>query len=68
MVLLTGENWVVEIKRSSASVVSKGFHLAAADVEDVRKIVLAPVAAAYPMRDGIEVMDLLTAVSRVAEN
>ena len=68
MVLLTGENCVVEIKRSSASVVSKGFHLAAADLEDARKIVLAPVAAAYPMRDGIEVMDLLTAVSRVAEN
>ncbi len=63
-----GENWVVEIKRSSAPVVSKGFHLAAADVGAVRKIVLAPVAAAYPMRDGIEVMDLLTAVSRVAEN
>ena len=63
-----GENWVIEIKRSSAPVVSKGFHLAAADVGAVRKIVLAPVAAAYPMRDGIEVMDLLTAVSSVAEN
>ena len=63
-----GENWVVEIKRSSAPVVSKGFHLAAADVGAVRKIVLAPVTAAYPMRDGIEVMDLLTAVSAVARN
>ncbi len=63
-----GENWVVEIKRSSAPVVSKGFHLAAADVGAVRKIVVAPVATAYPMRDGIEVMDLLTAVSGVAEN
>ena len=63
-----GENWVVELKRSSAPVVSKGFHLAAVDVGAVRKIVLAPVAAAYPMRDGIEVMDLLTAVSSVAEN
>lgn len=68
MVLLTGENCVVEIKRSSASVVSKGFHLAAADLEDARKIVLAPVAAAYPIRDGIKVMNPLTAVSRVAEN
>lgn len=63
-----GENWVIEIKRSSAPVVSKGFHLAATDVEAARKIVVAPVAAPYPMRDGIEVMDLLTAVARVAES
>ena len=62
-----GENWVVEVKRSSAPVVSKGFHLAADDVGAARKIVVAPVAAPYPMRDGVEAMDLLTAVARVAE-
>ena len=62
-----GENWVVEVKRSSAPVVSKGFHLAADDVGAARKIVVAPVAAPYPMRDGVEAMDLVTAVARVAE-
>lgn len=61
-----GETWVVEIKRSSAPTVSKGFHLAAADVGATRKLLVAPVAAPYPMRDGIEVMDPLNAAARVA--
>lgn len=61
-----GETWVVEIKRATAPTVSKGFHTAAADVGAVRKWLVAPVAAPYPMRDGIEVMDPLTAVARVA--
>jgi uncharacterized protein len=62
-----GETWVVEIKRSSAPTVSKGFHLAAADVGAIRKVLVAPVAAGYPMRDGIEVMNPLTAAARLAE-
>jgi predicted AAA+ superfamily ATPase len=56
-----GETWVIEIKRASAPTVSKGFHLAAADVQASRKLLIAPVAASYPMRDGIEVMNPLTA-------
>ncbi|MDP2834005.1 MAG: ATP-binding protein [Pseudomonadota bacterium] len=56
-----GETWVVEIKRASAPTVSKGFHLAAADVGATRKLLVAPVAEAYPMRDGIEVMNPLAA-------
>lgn len=62
-----GETWVVEIKRSSAPTVSKGFHLAAADVGASRKLLVAPVAAPYPMRDGIEVMSPLSAAARLAE-
>ena len=62
----TGETWVVEIKRASAPTVSKGFHLAAADVGAIRKLLVAPVAAPYPMRDGIEVMNPLTATAQVA--
>lgn len=61
-----GETWVVEIKRSSAPTVSKGFHLAAADVGATRKLLLAPVAASYPMRDGIEVMNPLAATRLLA--
>ncbi|MFZ2852903.1 MAG: ATP-binding protein [Rhodocyclaceae bacterium] len=61
-----GETWVVEIKRSSAPTVSKGFHLAAADVGATRKLLVAPVAASYPMRDGIEVMNPLTAAASLA--
>lgn len=62
-----GETWVIEIKRSSAPTVSKGFHLAAADVKATRKLLVAPVGAPYPMREGVEVMDPLTAVARLAE-
>ena len=64
--LRRGETWVIEIKRSSAPTVSKGFHLAAADVRAARKLLVAPVAAPYPMRDGIEVMDPLTAAAQLA--
>ncbi|QKE38068.1 ATP-binding protein [Ferrovum myxofaciens] len=60
-----GETWVIEIKRSSAPAVSKGFHLAAADVGATRKLLVAPVDATYPVRDGIEVMNPLTAATQL---
>ena len=64
--LRNGQTWVVEVKRSSAPTVSKGFYLAAADVGATRKLLVAPVAEAYPMRDGIEVMNPLAAAHMVA--
>lgn len=62
-----GETWVVEIKRASAPTVSRGFHLAATDVGATKKLLVAPVESAYPMRDGIEVMNPLAAIAKVAE-
>jgi predicted AAA+ superfamily ATPase len=62
-----GNTWVVEIKRSSAPTVSKGFHLAASDVAATRKLLIAPVANAYTMRDGIDVMNPLAAALMLAE-
>ena len=62
----SGETWVVEIKRSSAPTVSKGFYIAALDVKATRKLLVAPVDNPYPMRDGVEVMNLLMAASQVA--
>jgi predicted AAA+ superfamily ATPase len=61
-----GETWVIEVKRSSAPTVSKGFYLAAADVGAVRKLLVAPVAQPYPMKDGLEVMSPLQAVALLA--
>jgi predicted AAA+ superfamily ATPase len=61
-----GETWVVEIKRSSAPTLSRGFHLAAQDVGATRKLLVAPVGAPYPMRDAIEVMNPLDAVALLA--
>jgi len=62
----SGETWVVEIKRSSAPTVSRGFHLAAADVGATRRLLVAPVAASYPLREGIEVMNPLAAAKLLA--
>jgi predicted AAA+ superfamily ATPase len=62
-----GTTWVVEIKRASAPKVSKGFHLAAADVGATRKLLVAPVDASYPMRDDIVVMNPLQAAMLVDE-
>jgi predicted AAA+ superfamily ATPase len=61
-----GETWVVEIKRSSAPSVSKGFHLAARDVGAHRKFVIAPVAEPYPLREGVVVMPPLAFVEMLA--
>jgi len=63
----SGETWVVEIKRSSAPTVSKGFHLAAADVKATRKLLVAPVSTNYTMREDIEVLNPLAAARLLAE-
>jgi predicted AAA+ superfamily ATPase len=59
--------WVIEVKRSSAPTVSRGFHQAALDVGAERKLLVAPVPAAYPGRDGLEVMGVPDAVNAVAQ-
>jgi predicted AAA+ superfamily ATPase len=51
-----GDTWVIEIKRSSAPTVSRGFYQAGIDVGAKRKLLVAPVDNAYPMREGIDVM------------
>ena len=61
------QTWAIEIKRSSAPTVSKGFYQAAADVGATRKWVVAPVAQTYSLKEGIEVVDVMTAIQRVAE-
>ena len=58
-----GTTWIVEVKRSSAPVPSRGFYQAAADVGAARKLLIAPVPVPYPARDGIEVMGPLAAVA-----
>ena len=56
------QTWVIEIKRSSAPTVSRGFHQAAVDLGATRKLLVAPVEHTYPIKEHIEVVDLLTAV------
>ncbi len=61
-----GLTWVIEIKRSSAPTVSKGFYTASADLGVVRKLLVAPVDQPYPIKDGIEVMSPLMAALLIA--
>ena len=61
------QTWVIEIKRSSAPTVSRGFHQAAVDLGATRKLLVAPVEHTYPIKEHIEVVDLLTAVRWVTE-
>jgi hypothetical protein len=62
----SGQTWVIEIKRSSAPTLSKGFYVAAADVAATRKLLVAPVDQPFPMKDGVEVMNPLSAANLVA--
>jgi len=62
----SGQTWVIEIKRSSAPTVSKGYYLAANDVGATRKLLVAPVDSGYPMKEGVEVMNPLIAANLVA--
>jgi len=61
------QTWVIEIKRSSAPTLSRGFHQAAVDLGAARKLLVAPVVQTYPMKEHIEVVDVLTAVRWVTE-
>lgn len=61
-----GPAWVIEVKRSTAPSVSRGFHQAANDVAAGRKLLVAPVAQTYSTKDGVEIMPLLAAVAAVA--
>lgn len=61
------QTWVIEIKRSSAPTVSRGFHQAAVDLGAARKLLVAPVEQTYPMKEHIEVVDVLAAVRWVTE-
>jgi len=62
--LRNGDTWVLEIKRSSAPTVSRGFHVAATDLGATRKILVAQVGAPYILRNGIEVMSPLAVVAQ----
>ena len=61
------QTWTIEIKRSSAPTVSKGFYQAATDLGAVRKLLVAPVEQPYPLKEGIEVVDVMKAIRWVTE-
>lgn len=56
--LPSGELWAVEIKRSLAPVVEKGFHYARADLKPARCFIVYAGHDHYPLAEGIEVISL----------
>jgi uncharacterized protein len=60
------QRWAVEIKRSSAPSVSKGFHIAAQDVQAHERVVVHAGPDSFPLAAGVRAMTLLDAQERLA--
>lgn len=62
-----GELWAVEIKRSSAPRLERGFHHACEDVQPARRFVLYPGSVAYDMPGDVRVTGLREFLDLVAK-
>jgi predicted AAA+ superfamily ATPase len=61
-----GELWAIEIKRSLAPRLERGFHSACADLKPARKLVIYPGAETYRLAEDIEAMNPAGAALLVA--
>lgn len=61
-----GRLWAVEIKRSAAPKVERGFHIACDDLGPERRIVVHAGAEAFPMPHGVEAMPLRAVAEALA--
>jgi len=57
-----GALWAIEIKRTSAPVVKKGFHIACDDVKAERRLLVHSGDKPFPMPHGVEALPLLYAM------
>lgn len=53
------QRWAIEIKRSSAPAVSKGFHIAAEDVKATQRLVVYPGSESFPLSQGVRATSLI---------
>lgn len=53
-----GDLWAIEIKRSLAPKLERGFHEACADLNPVRKVLIYPGLESYPMGHDVQAMPL----------
>lgn len=60
--------WAIEIKRSSAPVVGKGFHTACEDINATHKFVLYGGKERFPMSGQLEAIGLIEFLRRLNEN
>ena len=62
-----GKLWAIEIKRSLAPKLERGFHAACADLKPVRKLVVYPGKESYPLAPEIEAIPLARLAERLAD-
>lgn len=62
-----GALWAIEIKRSSAPVARKGFHIACDDLKAKRRIVVHGGDKRFPMPHGVEALPLLDAMKALSD-
>ena len=62
-----GALWALEIKRSSAPTVSRGFYSACEDLRPVRRFVVHAGDASFPHSAGIEAVSLADILARLAD-
>lgn len=60
LTLPTGELWAIEIKRSSAPKVERGFHVACADISPARRFVVYPGNERYRMHAQTEALNVFS--------
>lgn len=53
-----GERWAIEIKRSTAPKVERGFHSACEDLQPARKLVVYPGQESYRLREDVHAVSL----------
>ncbi len=58
-----GRQWAVEIKRSLAPKLERGFHAACADLKPARRFVVYPGVERYRVAEDIEVLSLMELAS-----
>jgi uncharacterized protein len=59
LALPDGRLWAVEVKRSLAPKLERGFHAACEDLQPARKLVVYPGSEAYPLGHGVMAMPLV---------
>jgi predicted AAA+ superfamily ATPase len=62
----SGSLWAIEVKRSLAPKLERGFHAACADLKPERRMAVYPGYERYPMGHGVEAMPLATLMEELA--
>jgi len=61
-----GERWAIEVKRSLAPKLERGFHAACADVSPTRRFVVHPGKDRFPLAEGVEAVPLPALLAELA--